>query len=341
MAYNPLVPGNYDVIAEADFVTPPADKDPIQRSNENANWLWSEHAPPLVAGVYTVDDNKDVPTEFDIGVEDMVSADTIVYRFRHVVRARVGSPDDNISIKVEEYVGAGYSTIHDTGFTVAATDNTTVIYTHDDPINPLAEHLRITYDRDLGAAFMPDSILIYPNDGAVTGGKKPSGVWPFDDGAIATAGAPLHVEHHNRPKRNAHAVLADRAHCAQSFIQENANGTVKWKPSDGGVADGQWARMGHAVASFPGQDGLTLRCRVIATVSAGGSGDRVALAQADTGGKVVAFDADGLVQKVDLAIACEAPGTLMARATMQMAARNTAGNTINVHSVMAYWKPGE
>ena len=338
MTFKPAVPGDFIVLSEGDFVSPAADEDPLDAINENANWLWSKFQPPLVNVVYTVDPSKDVASVFQIPI--LPSADGIAYTFRHKVRAEVFVPPAQpLWIIVEVWTGAAWTTIETTGFTIAATDGTVVTYTHADAIAAAASILRVTYNRNASSTYYPESLLVYPDPGAVTTGKKASGVWPFDDGLLTSAGAGLNVEHHNRPIRNAHALLTDRAQMVMAFVQEDATGSPRFSKGNAPIVNGEWARIGHAVATFPGQRDPQLEVRVLASVTGGAPAGLIMVRQVATGNAIL-LTAAGTVASGDLDLDLANPGTDNAHAVLELWITNTAGNATTLHAAVAFWRKG-
>ena len=338
MSFEPAVPGDLSIVKASQYLSPPADEEPLRTILKNANWLYAKYQPPLVNVVWTAVSVADRSTQFIVPI--LPSADGLSYTFRHMVQALTFVPaNEPLSITVEEWTGAVWSSLESTGYTIAASDNTWITYSHDDPIDATATMLRITYDRDNSSEYTPGSLLVYPNPGAVGAGKKTSGFWPFDNGLLTAAGAPLNVEHHNRASRNAAAVLADRAQMVASFAQESTAGAVRWTSAMTPLAAGQWVKFGRAVATFPGQRDPLLQVRVIASVSAGATADLVMLRQ--VGGAAVALDATGSVDAGTLLLDLDAAGTDGARAELEIYVRATAGNTTYLHACCASWIKGE
>ena len=173
----------------------------------------------------------------------------------------------------------------------------------------------------------------------MTTGKKASGHWPFDDGLLSAAGAGLNVEHHNRPHRNAHALLVDRAQMVLAFVQEDSTGSPRFAKGNSPVIDGEWARIGHAVATFPRQRDPQLEVRVLATVSGAADAGLVAVRQVGTNNALL-FDASGSVESGNLNTDLQFPGTDKAHAVFEVWIKNTAGQTTTLHAAVAFWRKG-
>jgi len=332
-------PSTPTIVAESDYVQLAAAETPLQTILENANAAYQLHRPPLLVVGYTTDQQIDRTWSCQIPI--VPSADGIKYRFRHYLLPQTSSPNDTMTVKVEEWTsGGGWNTLqNDTA--VAATDNTQLTYEHTDTIDADARKLRITYDRANSGEFFPQGLLVYPLPDAPTAGVKASGFAPFDDGMLSETGAALNVEHHNRPKRNAHALLADRYQCAMSFVQEDSTTHARYDIADPGLSANLWLRVAHGRCVIPGQRTPTLVVHVIASVSAGSTSERVAVRQ--VGGASALFDASGTSVAPEagtLQVQLDAAGTLSAHALLEALGKRTSGNSMWVHAVVAWYVPG-
>lgn len=332
-------PSTPTIIAEQAYVQAAADQTPLQTILENANAAYQLHRPPLLVVGYTTVTQVDRTWTCQIPIQP--SADGIKYKLRHYLLPQTSSPDDNMTVKVEEWTSAGgWSTLqNDTA--VAATDNTQLIYEHTETIDADALKLRITYDRDNSGEFWPQGLLVYPFPDAPTAGVKASGFAPFDDGMLSESGAALNVEHHNRPKRNAHALLADRWQCAMSFVQEDDSTHTLYDVADPALSADLWLRLAHGRCVLPGQSSPTLTVRVIASVDAGSTTDRIVVRQ--VGGGSASFDASGISvapESGTLQVQLDAAGTLGARALLEALGKRTSGNSLWLHAVVAWYVPG-
>ena len=338
MTFEPAAPGDLSIVKASQYLAPPADEQPLRTILKNANWLYAKYQPPLVNVVWTAITIADRATQFVVPI--IPSADGLTYTFRHMVEAHAFTPTNQpLSVTVEEWVGGAWSSLESTGYTVSATDSTWITYSHNDTINAAATMLRVSYDRQNSSEYQPGSLLVYPNPGAVGAGRKASGFWPFDNGLLTAAGAPLNVEHHNRASRNAAAVLADRAQMVASFAQESTPSHVRWTSATTPIADGQWVKIGHAVATFPGQRDPQVQVRALGSVSAGATDDLIMLRQ--VGGDAVVLDADAAVDSGTLTLDLDNGGTDGARAELELYVRDTSGNTTYLHACCAFWVKGE
>ena len=288
--------GSPTIIKAQRFLQPEADAQPLQQILENANSAYRLHRPPLLQCLFTTGDNIDRQCTIQIPINP--SADDLRYTFKHYLLPQTSSPNDDMTIKVEEWSAAGgWSTIYGPA-TISATDGTRTSH-------------------------------------------KASGFVPFDDGLLTSSGAGLNVEHHNRPKRNAHALLADRKQCAFSFVQEDDPSLVSHDIATPGLDASVLLRIAQGRVVVPGQSAPLLRVRCIASVSAGSTSDRVYVRQVN--GAQVELDANGTSAapteatiRLDLA----QPGTLAASALLQALGQRTAGNSLYIHAIVAWWEVG-
>jgi len=332
-------PATPEIIKSQKFLQPPADAEPLQSILENANGAYLLHRPPLIQALYTTADNIDRTCTIQIPVHP--SADDLQYAFKHYLLPQTSSPNDSMTVKVEEWsASGGWSTIYGPQ-TVAATDNTRFAHSHNATIDADAQKLRLTYTRANSGAYRPEGLLVYPNAASLSTGAKASGFVPFDDGLLAATAAGLNVEHHNRPKTNAHALLADRHQCAFSFVQEDDPSYVVHNASTPGLDASVLLRLAQGRAVIPGQSQPLLRVKCIASVSAGSDNDLITFRQVQ--GAQVQLDADGTSgapTSATLRLAMAQPGTLGASALLQALGQRTAGNSMYLHALVAWWEVG-
>jgi len=327
------------VLGAGQLIQRAADAEPLLTILNNANSAYMQHRPPLLQCLFTTIDRIDRTSTIQIPVHP--SADDLRYTWRHYLLPQTSSPDDDMTVEVEEWTsGGGWSTIYGPA-TVAATDDTRLIHTHTATLDASALKIRLTYTRANSGEFRPEGLLVYPDPAALTAGVKPSGFAPFDDGLLTATGAGLNVEHHNRPKRNAQALLADRHQCALSFVQEDDPAFVLHDVATPGLNSFLWLRVALGRAVIPGQAEPQLRVRVIASVNAGSTSDRVRVQQA--GGAQALLDASGTAgapEEATLRLDLDEAGELGASALLEVAGQRTAGNSLYVHAVVAWWEVG-
>jgi hypothetical protein len=333
-------PATPEIIKAQTFLQPDADAEPLQTILENANAAYMLHRPPLIQCLYTTIDRIDRDCTLQIPVHP--SADDLQYAFRHYLLPQTSSPNDDMTVQVEQWSsGGGWSTIYGPT-TISATDNTRLVHTHDTVIDADALKLRITYTRANSGEYRPEGLLVYPNPTALVAGVKASGFVPFDDGLLSATGAGLNVEHHNRAKRNAHALLADRHQCAFSFVQEDDPTHVAHDIATPALDASVALRIAQGRAVLPGQSEPLLRVRCIASVSAGADNDLVLFRQVQ--GAQVELDADGTAAaptEATLRLALAQPGTMGASALLQALGKRTAGNSMYLHALVAWWEVGQ
>ena len=331
--------GSPTIIKAQRFLQPEADAQPLQQILENANSAYMLHRPPLLQCLFTTGDNIDRQCTIQIPINP--SADDLRYTFKHYLLPQTSSPNDDMTVKVEEWSAAGgWSTVYGPA-TISATDGTRTSHTHTASIDAASVKIRLTYTRANGGAYRPEGLLVYPDPATLAAGVKASGFVPFDDGLLTSSGAGLNVEHHNRPKRNAHALLADRKQCAFSFVQEDDPSLVSHDIATPGLDASVLLRIAQGRVVVPGQSAPLLRVRCIASVSAGSTSDRVYVRQVN--GAQVELDANGTSAapteatiRLDLA----QPGTLAASALLQALGQRTAGNSLYIHAIVAWWEVG-
>ena len=333
-------PATPEIIKAQTFLQPDADAEPLQTILENANAAYMLHRPPLIQCLYTTTDRIDRDCTLQIPVHP--SADDLRYAFRHYLLPQTSSPNDDMTVQVEQWSsGGGWSTIYGPT-TISATDNTRLIHTHDTVIDADAPKQRITDARANTVEHGAEGLLVYPNPTALVAGVKASGFAPFDDGLLSATGAGLNVEHHNRAKRNAHALLADRHQCAFSFVQEDDPTHVAHDIATPALDASVALRIAQGRAVLPGQSEPLLRVRCIASVSAGADNDLVFFRQVQ--GAQVELDADGTAgapTEATLRLALAQPGTMGASALLQALGKRTAGNSMYLHALVAWWEVGQ
>lgn len=318
---------------------PLADNEPLLTILSNANGMYESYSPALLVGVYTVQRFIDPAVRsaiFEIPI--LPSADDLDYDFSHWVKAEAGGAG-NLSIKVEEWTGAGWNVLENNAAIGAAAD-TMVRYNHTDAIDPNTTKLRITITRSVNT-FTPCSILVRPGTNTVTTGIKTSGFTPFDDGllSVGTADAGINTEHLNRGPQNAMSILRDRRTCVFSFIQELDINNALYKGTDGPLPETYHHRFGHAVGVLPFQVDPTVKVLAIGTVDGGATADLMTVYQANKNG--VTLDCDGTIQSADLELELDSPGEINARASIGCDATFTAGQDVHIAAVVVLWRPGD
>ena len=212
MAIN--VASTLEVIKAQAMLLAKGDAEPLQSIVENTHHLWC-YGPAHLVAVYTCEAKiTNRSAVFQIPVAP--SADGITYTFQHYCRTGTGT--SNLTIKVEEWAGAGWNTLEN-ATTISAAANTVVGYSHTDTLAAAATILRVTMSRATGAdEFTPDSTTVYPTETSISTGVTTAGFAPMDDGLISSVGSPVHTEWFNRAVNNAKVVLADRKQCVMSWM---------------------------------------------------------------------------------------------------------------------------
>ena len=324
------------VTPEIDFAKlPEADKDPLLQTLRNANGMWVEHAPSLLPVIYTCEQNiASRSAVFRLAISP--SVDGLSYAFTHKIWSGTGA--GTLTVLVEEWTGAAWNTIENTAG-IAAPASTSNMHEHTDTIDANATMLRCTYTRAGADPFTPDSLHVRP-DGAQTlaVGTQSSGFKAFDDGGLNGGSAGINTEHLNRGPQNAMAILADRKQAVWTYAQEDDQTAALYFADDSPLSDGLFAVFAEAMSVIPYQKSATIEVYAIGSVDGGGTADLIRLTQA--GGANVTLDASDGVESGTLALKLQSRGQLSARALLRLDGQNTAGQSMTIHSVTAYWVPG-
>ena len=316
------------VVKSSEMLAPAYDAAPLGTALANTNALYEHHRPNLLPAVYTVEPGVTRITVFQSPIRP--SADDLTYYFEHVLEQTAGT--GTLTVLVEEWTGAAWNTIENTG-AIAFSGITT--HTHSDTIDATATILRITYETSDGATtYTAHSIAVLPAPSAPTGGTLACGFKHYDSTLLATTGAPINTEMINRVPSNVAAILADRSACVLSFLQEDNATDIRHDAANGYKPDGVWQTIGYAVASIPfAKYGDTVSIDVLASVDAGATTDLVQVAQDQAFVSPATFDASGSVEAGTLTIDPIDAGTPSARCIFRIDYKNTAGNTTYLHAV--------
>lgn len=298
------------------------------------NYAWRKHRPQLVAIAPTVE-SMTRNTEIEFGVEP--SADGLLYAFDH--QLWIGA-NGTIAIEVEEWDGVAWATIYGPagGATVGGAWH---VASHTATISASARRLRITYDHGVAAYWVAD-IAAYPAPTTTPSTKQVSGWVAYDDGLLASTGAPIHAELLNRCKSSAAALLVDRKQMVLSFAQDRTNprydGQVTQPP--GSVYDGSQAMvLGRGRLHLPGNAGPAV-VSLHVHGSATGAGSRTLLVRHLGGtlaGSSQSFTLDDTWRTADLTVVGESPEVEL----LILNTDTTGVGKAMVDSVVGFWTPGE
>ena len=327
-------PSAYVVTKTGGLVLPPMTASPLSTALLNANACYALHAPALLSVVYTVDPGITRASSFRLPIRP--SADSLDYTFRHMIRAGTGTT--GITVTIEERNGGGaWSTIY--GPTVTAAGASAVVDVNvAATISAATDEIRVSYSRGPDP-YTPDSLTVYPRPGSPST-RQASGFWPYDDGLLTAAGAPINTELLNRPLRSVRAVLNDRAQVVLSFAQED-DGTpanVRHDLTAGSAPADEWQTIGVVACAMPfAPRRTTITARAIASVDGGATAGRVRVRSSSAGS--VTLDGTGAVVSGTVEVWVSHPGTAQAYATLVVEARAASSRSTYVHAVTADWAP--
>ena len=331
-----VYPAAYVITKTAALVLPPMASDPLSTAMLNSNAAFRIHKPNLQTTVYTCDPGITRAASYRLPVEP--SADGISYDFRHVVITGTGTTAVTVTVE-EQSAGGGWGVIY--GPTAhAAGASTTVEITHAAAITAGMDELRVTYDRGADPATYI-SVTVLPGAGSPTV-IQASGFWPYDDGLLTAAGAPVNTEMVNRPLRNARAVVNDRSQCVLSFAQEDngAPANVRYDMTAGNAPADQPQLFGVVNACTPFWPRFVdIAVSVIATVDGGATADLIRVRTAS--GESQTFDATGAVVRKTLKCFVNKPGTAQAYVSFIIEGSATSGRKTYLHAVAGIWSPTE
>jgi len=324
-------PSTYTVTPAAAMVLPPSDAAPVSTAMLNAAAGYQQHTPPLVLAVYTVDPLVTRQTSFRVPIAP--SDDGLVYRVRSYVRTGTGTTAISWSVEWQT-AGGGWTSI--ASGTTSAGASTVVEISTTATIPAAADELRLRYSRGTDP-YTPDSVTVYPDSSNAPSARTASGFWPYDDGLLTAAGAPINTELLHRPLRNARAIVTDRQQCLLSWVQEDDTANARYSVAGGSAVDGSWVLLAHGVASVPYAAGnITATVEAIASVGGGATGDLIRIS---AGGEEVTLDADAAVNAAALQCVVQSPGTLGASIRWTVWANNTSGNETYPHAITAHYSP--
>jgi len=325
-------------VTDGELYVPPMAAQPLKTALENLNYLWKWHRPPLVDLCPTR--NVAADRGFVAHIPIRPSADGLSYTFETRILPFATS---TCTVKIEyctTYAGAGTTwTNLATTAGIATTAHTHLTHTDASLTIPAAAvALRLTVTAAGSGYLRVDHFLVYPTPVApVAGIASGSGFVPFDDGLLGAAGAPIHTELINRCKLSAVAVTRDRWQMAVSFVQQ-AESTVAY-PCSGSTT---WTALPPMRVYLPGQTNGHLYLHVLATVDAGATADLVRIRQIGVaGGLAATFNADETLDANGFDVFVQRPGELGAYVDLEIACRNTAGNTTSLRTVVGFWRPND
>ena len=344
----PAVGADVIVTPAEDFPLASMDTEPLQTALLNVNWLYIYHRPPLVCVA------PSEPTAMGrnavIVVPVRPSLDALRYDF-HV--EAVCSANTNLTVVCEE-------TNSYTGLPTSGTPTAWVnIYTTVSAETAGARAAQITTSKTIAAdtvalrftvsvaagTFELHHLLAFPAPAALVAGTAASGFVPYDDALLTTAGGPVHTEWLDRCVYSTAAILRDRYQMALSLCQDETAANVDYAPA----SVSSFAEWPVQRIWLPYQGGpVLLDVRSLLTVSGGSGANLVRVAQVKDplGGPVpppnsvlMSGDATGYIDQQDLRVYPQGSG-LMRYVDVQVAVKTDGANTLRLHSLVAFYRPG-
>tara|TARA_R110000824_G_scaffold131166_4_gene293101 strand:+ start:1943 stop:3430 length:1488 start_codon:yes stop_codon:yes gene_type:complete len=301
-------PTTYDALSvQTFFGLVEADQSPLDKILLNANYFYGRHSPPLVqfspyAAAATV--NSEVYIVPTIWSADLLAYTASVKFWR--------SDTSAVTLAVEESsaVGSGWGAVSGSPFTLIASGGSAGDASQTVSWTPGSgkRYLKLTITNATGGAYAQlQSFMAYPNTTAVTTGAKSSGFIGYESTALATAGAPIHVEYLNRAAKNIHSTYYDRKHCVGSFVQAQAF-PMRLTATASGRSQVTHPFVATMPLSIPDTDG-TLTVEVLANDS--GAGGKITINQKGFGSQVE-LDADGTARTSTLSYTGTSPTFIVA-----------------------------
>lgn len=324
------------------FLTPIINVEPLGTALANTNHLYEYFTPPLASVMPNLATGLSRNTSYIFGI--IPSQDGLRYLFDHtiypvatgVITIKVESGhNDGPTVWTPVLAATAYGTVAGTWVTIS----------HYGTVAATEDRIRVTYSAASGN-YLPSQILIYPApDPTLKPFAAPwivtSGFRVYED-SLLDGGAtlrPVTTEMLDRCRRNSIRVLTDRVHNVFSYVQEDgALGTpLHVAPFASLPAEG-WATVGRARAQIGRESKATLQVRVLASVSAGTTVDRVWLSTINDEGVLMdaTVGAPGAMVSESLVVHPDASGFV----DFSLSLRASAGNTCTIHSAMAFWRPG-
>lgn len=349
VSYSPTL----TVIPTQELLSPAMGAAPLATMLENGNSAYALHTPPLVSFAPIVLAGVSRSRRFVVSAPP--SADGLQYAFEHEI---LPAFNGNLDVKVESGTSGGaWTTIYGPTNVAGLVSGTWTRHQHNAVIAATEDRLRFTYSGGTGA-YLVGHVLGYPDpDQTIPPFVAPyarlaSGFWPADDGLLGAAGRPVHAEMLDRCWRNPYSVLRDRWQAVGSLVQDDGYfANPMYRGPFPTVAVGQWAQVGRGRPLLPYQ--LTpkvasagflrveLRAAVLASKTAGSATGRVRLiATSDSGFQSEAtFDANGVLNTGTLDV--ELAGGPDAGFDLQWFVKGDSGQSVDLHSAVLHWRPGD
>lgn len=331
-------PAAIQIVKASELYVPPMAAQPLKKALENLNYLYKWHRPPLVDLCPTRNQAGD--RGFAAHIPILPSADGLRYTFETRIYPAATSTCTVAVNYCTTYAGGGTAwTNLATTAGIATTANTPLLHTDASltiPANAVALRLNVTA---AGADHLRvDHWLVYPTPVApVAGIAAGSGFTPFDDGILAAAGAPIHTELLNRCKLSTVAVTRDRWQMAMSFAQQ-AESAVAYACASSTT----FTALPPVRVYLPAATNGHLYFRVLATVSAGATTNLVRVRQIGVaGGLDATFNADGTLDANGFDVFVQRPGEFGAYVDLEVAVKNTVGNSTSLRTVVGFWRPND
>lgn len=341
------IPATLQIADQHTFLVPAMAVNPLGDALENGNHLYRYFRPPLVSAMPLWEPTQNRNSSWTFGIYP--SADALRYTFEHRVLPAFTLGAAPLTVEVLQNTGtdpaAGWASIYGPTATAGMTNGVWLTHAHTAIVSASARMLRVQYTA-AGGNYLPGHILAYPDPNPASAplaapyGITSSGFRVWEDSLLVAAGGPVNTEMVDRCRRNAVAVLRDRYQNVLSLLQEDGvSAQPRHQAPSAALAATDWVLVGKGRAFIPWQSAYTLYLRVLASVSGGATtANRVRVSIA--GGVSADFNATGLL--VDGTLALTGDGGAGNSEDFEIRVRRgDAATTTRLHSVMAFWRPGD
>lgn len=340
------------ILKPQELLAPAMGATPLATMLETANSAYRLHTPPLVSFAPIMASGTSRSRRFVVSAPP--SADGLRYRVRHQI---LPAYNGNVTVTVETGTSVGWTTVYGPTVVAGLVSGAWTDHSHTIVVPATEDRLRFTYSGGTGA-YLVSHVLAYPDPDTAAPpfvapfARLPSGFWPGDDALLGAAGNPVHAEMLDRCWRNPYSVVRDRWQAVGSLVQEDGHyGNPVYRGPFATVPFGQWGQVGRCRPLLPyqftskvdsvGSLKVDVRVAVLAAVTGGSDVGRIrVVALSDSGFQSEAtFDATGSLLVDYLAV--ELDGTANAGFDLQFFVKGDAGQSVDLHSAVLHWRPGD
>lgn len=266
------IPSSYTPIVLTDLLTRIAGakgQDHIHTMLSNTNWLYANHAPPLLAASCYCDNTGRTHTLYTAIPNP--SADGLTYEALYCTwRSATGANTVDITLSystTNSNTGATWTSLTTDSSLASGTDADQRWTSSGFTLPATARYLRIEVTTGVANTCQLQHILVRPKViTSIASGWKSSGFRPYDSALFETSAAPIDTQHLNQVYRNASVVANDRAWCLYGYIWARTPVPATVTRMSSGPEIQQFLA---SPCYFPGGDGKTVTFKARAGTSTG------------------------------------------------------------------------